>query len=108
MSIILDGPDGDLISRSALLELWDTLDTAQRAHFNDFILQAPTACRPDIMHIEVKEAGWHTFEIEEHEVHAILDGLGIVIKDKNKLDRMLGKDSSEYANRRLHQSDQGK
>lgn len=99
MSIILDGPDGDLISRADLIIKWNNTPEAERSNFIDTIMSAPTACRLDIMDIEIREAAGHSFSIHEKDAHIILEKRGIVIEHKDILDKLLGEDSIKYASK---------
>lgn len=106
MRITLDSPNGDLISRSALINKWVNMSDEDRKDFIQEIMLAPTACRPDIMNLEVREAAGHSLYVRENEAHMIIDKLGIVIEDKERLDSILRKDSSEYASDRTYSGNQ--
>lgn len=102
MRIILDGPDGDLISRAELIAKWNELNREQRKQFIREIEQAPTACRPEIMRAEVREAGGHSFSMLVADAFTIIEKLGIVIESKERLDAILQEDCSKYASKRMH------
>ena len=107
MRIILDGPDGDLISRAELIAKWNDMSAEERTNFIHEIEQAPTACRPDIMKVEVRESGGHSFSMPVADAFTIIEKLGIVIESKEKLDILLQEDCSRYASKRMYTELQG-